>query len=263
MNPIYDCIASIVVFDTSPDVVKECINSFLDTKLKVKVYVIDNSAITSKYPLPDDPRIYYHFNNGKNIGYGKGNNIAIENAEESKYFLVLNPDVFIKEDALEKLIHHMDMNPEIGIIIPKVLNLDGTQQFVNKRYPALFPLFIRRFIPKFLHPLFKKSLDYYEMRDLNQEANYEVPFMSGAFMLFRRDVLNKVRGFDPRYFLYFEDADISREVQSLGYKTIYYARASVVHLWKRAAHKNWKITFIFISNMARYFNKWGWSVLGD
>jgi hypothetical protein len=259
MSRAYDCIASVVVYDTSPQVLQECVNSFLDTKLKVKIYIVDNSANKGNYTLPQDERIFYHFNHGRNVGYGKGNNIAIENAEPSKYFLILNPDVFIKDDALEKLIHYMDMNPEIGIGIPKVLNLDGTQQFLNKRYPSLAALFVRRFMPKFLHFLFSSTLENYEMRDLNQNENYEVPFISGAFMLFRRDVLDKVKGFDPRYFLYFEDADICREVQSIGFRTSYYAKANIVHLWKRAAHRDWKITFVFIANMVRYFNKWGWT----
>jgi hypothetical protein len=114
-------------------------------------------------------------------------------------------------------------------------------------------------MPKFLHFLFSSTLENYEMRDLNQNENYEVPFISGAFMLFRRDVLDKVKGFDPRYFLYFEDADICREVQSIGFRTSYYAKANIVHLWKRAAHRDWKITFVFIANMVRYFNKWGWT----
>lgn len=149
MNPVYDCIASVVVYDTSPQVVQECVNSFLDTKLKVKIYIVDNSPVQGNYSFVQDERIFYHFNHGRNVGYGKGNNIAIENAEPSKFFLILNPDVFIKEDALEKMIHYMDMNPEIGIGIPKVLNLDGTQQFLNKRYPSLASLFVRRFVPSF------------------------------------------------------------------------------------------------------------------
>jgi GT2 family glycosyltransferase len=97
------------------------------------------------------------------------------------------------------------------------------------------------------------------MRDLNQDENYEVPFISGAFMLFRRDVLDRVKGFDSRYFLYFEDADICREVQKIGFRTSYYARANIVHLWKRASHRDIRITFIFVLNMIRYFNKWGWT----
>jgi GT2 family glycosyltransferase len=260
MSQTYDCIASVVVYDTSPQVLQECVNSFLDTKLKVKIYIIDNSPTPGRYILQEDERIFYHFNHGRNVGYGKGNNIAINNAERSKYFLILNPDVFIKDDALEKVIHYMDMNPEIGIGIPKVINLDGSQQFLNKRYPSLFPLFVRRFVPGFLHFLFKSVLENYEMRDLNQDENYEVPFISGAFMLFRRDVLDQVKGFDPRYFLYFEDADICREVHKLGYRTSYFAKANIVHLWKRAAHKDYRITFVFIANMIRYFNKWGWSL---
>ena len=259
MSQTFDCIASVVVYDTSPQVLQECVNSFLDTKLKVKVYIIDNSPTKGNYHFAQNDRIFYHFNHGRNVGYGKGNNIAIENAEPSKYFLILNPDVFIKDDALEKTIHYMDMNPEIGISIPKVLNLDGTQQFLNKRHPNVLALFVRRFTPRIFHGIFKSTLENYEMRDLSQEENYEVPFISGAFMLFRRDVLSMVKGFDPRFFLYFEDADICREVQSRGYKTSYFAKANIVHLWKRAAHKDWKIAFIFITNMARYFNKWGWS----
>ena len=260
MNQVFDCIASVVVYDTSPQVLQECIQSFLDTKLKVKIYIIDNSPKQGNYSIFNDDRIFYHFNHGRNVGYGKGNNIAIENAEESKYFLILNPDVFIKEDTLEKMIQYMDRNPDIGIGIPKVLNLDGTQQFLNKRYPSIFSLFIRRFVPKFLHFLFSGTLENYEMRDLNQDENYEVPFISGAFMLFRRDVLDKINGFYPRYFLYFEDVDICRKVQKIGFRTSYYSKASIVHLWKRASHGNWKITFVFIANMIRYFNKWGWKL---
>ena len=87
MNQVFDCIASVVVYDTSPQVLQECIQSFLDTKLKVKIYIIDNSPKQGNYSIFNDDRIFYHFNHGRNVGYGKGNNIAIENAEESKCFL--------------------------------------------------------------------------------------------------------------------------------------------------------------------------------
>lgn len=258
MSRIFDCIASVVVYDTSPQVLLECVNAFLDTKLKVKIYIIDNSPTQGRYLFPSDERIFYHFNHGRNVGYGKGNNIAIENAEASKYFLILNPDVFIREDALEKMIQYMDRNSDIGIGIPKVINLDGSQQASNKRLPSVASLFVRRFVPRFLHFLFSARLENYEMRDLNQEENYEVPFISGAFMLFRRDVLDRINGFDPRYFLYFEDVDICRKVHKLGFRTSYYAKAHIVHLWKRASHGNLRITLLFTMSMIRYFNKWGW-----
>lgn len=257
MSQVYDCIASVVVYDTSPQVLQECIHSFLDTKLKVKIYIIDNSSQQGNYVISPNERVFYHFNHGRNVGYGRGNNIAIENAEESKYFLILNPDVFIKEDALEKLIQYMDRNPEIGISIPKVVNLDGSQQFLNKRYPSIFSIFVSGLVPKFLQVLFSGVLENYQMRDLNQDENYEVPYISKSFMLFRRDVLSRVNGFDPRYYFYFEDADICRKVQSIGFRTSYYAKTSIVNVWK-PIYKNWEIKLVYIINMIRYFNKWGW-----
>ncbi len=251
----YDCIASIVVYDTEENILNKAILSFLNTKLKVKIYIINTG--TSKYNFPEDERIEYIHTKGENLGYAKGNNLALEISEESKYFLILNPDLFIIDDALEKLIQFMDKNPIVGITIPKVLNEDGSIQYLNKRHPAIFPLFIRRFIPKKIQNNFQNVLDIYEMKDFNYEENFEVPFISGAFMLTRKEYLLKVGGFDSRYFMYFEDADLSRKFQTAGFKTMYNSKASVIHIWKRGAHKSKKLTFIFMISMYKYFRKWG------
>jgi GT2 family glycosyltransferase len=96
------------------------------------------------------------------------------------------------------------------------------------------------------------------MKDKGYDSMYDVESMTGAFMFCRMDILRKLGGFDPRYFMYFEDFDLSRKFQLLGYRTVYYPRATVTHLWERAAHKKLRITFVFIVNMFRYFNKWGW-----
>lgn len=256
MNPkVYDCIASIVVYDTEEKILNKAILSFLNTKLKVKIYIINTGSFN--YHLPEDQRIELISTKGVNLGYGKGNNLALEISEDSKYFLILNPDLFIIDDALEILIQFMDKNPEIGISIPKVLNEDLSIQYLNKRHPAIFPLFLRRFVPKKIHFLFQKILDEYEMKDFNYEENFEVPFISGAFMLTRKKNLMEVGGFDSRYFMYFEDADLSRKFQKAGYKTIYYSKVKVIHLWQRGAHKSKKLAFVFISSMWKYFCKWG------
>ena len=85
-------------------------------------------------------------------------------------------------------------------------------QGLNKRYPTLWDLFLRRFIPKRLQKIFRRRMDYYEMRDFGCSREYDVPFLSGAFMLCRSDLLKQLGGFDPRYFLHFEDADLCRRV---------------------------------------------------
>ena len=131
----------------------------------------------------------------------------------------------------------------------------------NTRLPSVLTLFLRRFLPKKLKPLFQKRLDYYEMKDMGYDKTYDVPCLSGAFMLFRRSVLEKIGGFDPRYFLYFEDFDLSRKVNSAGYRTVFYPYVSVTHKWERAQHKNIKMAFIFVLSGIRFFNKWGWKFL--
>ena len=142
----------------------------------------------------------------------------------------------------------MDESPDVGMVCPRVLNEDGTDQFLNKRYPSVLDLFIRRFSPRFLHPLLKKRMDHYEMRDVGYDTICDVEVMSGAFMFCRTEVLKALAGFDPRYFLYFEDFDLSRKFQQLGYRTAYYPNSTVIHSWKRAAHINLRMTLIFIAN---------------
>ncbi len=152
----------------------------------------------------------------------------------------------------------MDRNPDIGITCPKVLNEDGSIQLLNKRYPTVYDLFIRRFLPQKLHGMFKNRLAWYETRDIGYETIHDVEFMSGCFMFCRTDVLKTLGGFDDRYFMYFEDCDLGQKFQKAGYRTVYFPDATVTHLWERASHKSLKMACVLIVNMFRYFNKWGW-----
>jgi GT2 family glycosyltransferase len=112
-------------------------------------------------------------------------------------------------------------------------------------------------MPDALKPLFKKRLETYDMRDVGYEHACDVPFVSGAFMFCRTQVLRELGGFDERFFLYFEDADLSRRVQNHGYRTVYIADVSVTHLWERLAHKSWRGTWLFMKSAYQYFCKWG------
>lgn len=254
-----DCSASIVIYNNPPEMIRRAAMSFLSCSLDVELHIVDNSPTDAlKSSLLDLP-IQYHFY-GFNAGYGRGHNKALEMCTDSKYYVIVNPDIIIAPSTIETLTAFMDENVDIGMVCPKVLNLDGTRQHLNKRHPAILDLFIRRFIPSPFISFFQKRLDRYEMIDKGYDSMYDVESMSGAFMFCRMDVLRKLGGFDPRYFMYFEDFDLSRRFQSLGYRTVYYPHATVTHLWERAAHKKLRITFIFIANMFRYFNKWGWKI---
>jgi len=119
---------SIVLFKNDKNLVKKtiysCINSFLINKL----YLIDNSPTDALRCLVNlDDRIIYIYNNA-NLGYGRAHNIAIKKSidENTPYHLILNPDVYFNRGVLEELYKFMEMNKDVGLVIPKVLYSDGT-----------------------------------------------------------------------------------------------------------------------------------------
>jgi GT2 family glycosyltransferase len=252
-----DCTASIVIYNNPPEMIKRAIESFLSCSLDIELHIVDNSPTealkTSLSGLP----VLYHFY-GSNAGYGRGHNKALMNCTTCKYHIIINPDIIIAPSAIVALAEFMDQNIDIGMVCPKVLNEDGSIQPLNKRYPTVFDLFARRFLPKRLHNLFEKRLARYETRDIGYETIHDVEFMTGCFMFCRSDVLKSVGGFDERYFMYFEDCDLGLKFQKAGYRTAYYPHATVTHLWERASHKSIKMMWVLIVNMVRYFNKWGW-----
>jgi len=255
-----DCTASIVAYDNPPPILRAAAESFLSCSLRTRLYIVDNSSKLALKNVFQDLPVEYHFY-GENVGYGQGHNWAILHSAESSYHLILNPDIVIAPDTVERLVEFMDANPSIGMVCPRVLNIDGTDQFLNKRYLNVTDLFVRRFVPQIFHPLFKRRLARYEMRDVGYDKVCDVECIPGAFMLCRKDVLKAIGGFDSRYFMYFEDGDLCRKFQMHGYRTVYYPHATIVHGYERASHKSVRMTIIFIANMFRYFNKWGWKWL--
>jgi GT2 family glycosyltransferase len=254
-----DCIASVVLYNNPPEMIENVISSFLDTNLNVKLYIIDNSPKPLSLSLENRPAFYHYA--GQNLGYGKAHNWCIQRCEPCKYYLILNPDVIIAKGAVDELSRYLDGQPEVGMLCPRVLNQDKTLQYLNKRQPNLLDLFLRRFYPaNRMFGVFQQRLDHYEMRDVGYQDIHEVPFMTGAFMFCRMAVLKRVGGFDPRFFMYFEDADLSRKFQNEGYKTKYYPHVNITHLWQRESQKRLAMAFIFMVSGIKYFRKWGWKL---
>ncbi len=195
----------------------------------------------------------------ENLGYGRAHNLAFQDAT-SKYHVICNPDIIFKGNPLRTLEEYLDQHHDVGLLSPKVLNEDQTPQHLNKRLPTVLDLFLRRVLPTAARPLFRKRLDRYEMRDVPYDAIVDVPFVSGAFLFCRVEALRRVGGFDPGYFLYFEDVDLSRSVQQAGFRTVCLPRASVVHLWGRAHYKSPRMALAFVRSGIRYFRKWGWDL---
>lgn len=222
------------------------------------VELIDNGGLPATYEPPVQPcRIV----RGRgNVGYGRGHNLAL--GSSSGYHLILNPDIDIEPDALVHAFAFLEAHPEAGLLTPRIDDEHGALQYLCRRYPAVLDLFVRGFLPARLRAYFRARLDRYEMRDVinDRDVVWNPPIVSGCFMLFRNDVLGRLGGFDPRYFLYFEDYDLSlraREVTQLAYVP----SVRVRHYGGGAGRKGWRHIRMFCASAFKFFSRFGWKWL--
>ena len=252
-----DLSASIVTYKNPADILAQTIHSFLSSTQDSKLYLIDNSPTDELKYLAYDPRITYIFNS-KNIGFGAGHNISLHRImDESKYHLVLNPDVYFDTNVLIKLYQFMEQNPDIGLTMPKVLYPDGRLQPLCKLLPSPKTLILRRFFNFLKSPLEKENYNY-EFHFSGYNKIIDVPFLSGCFMFLRTEALRKVGVFDERFFLYTEDTDLSRRIHK-HYRTVYFPETTIYHYHQRGSYNNPLLLWRNIQSAVRYFNKWGWS----
>lgn len=248
--------ASIVTYHNNFEDLEAVINSFLNTNLDIKLYISDNSSNEKIKELCNDDRIEYTFNNG-NLGFGKAHNVSIRKAlkKNSKYHLILNPDITFNGGVLEELLNYMELNNSVGLIMPKILYPTGEIQKLTKLLPTPMNLIFRKFCPikKYID-----KLDYkYEMRFSEYNKEMEVPYLSGCFMFVRTEIFKEVGYFDENFFMYLEDTDLSRRIHEK-YKTIYYPKVQINHKFAKGSYVNKKLLMYHIKSAIYYFNKWGW-----
>jgi GT2 family glycosyltransferase len=255
-----DLSVSIVLYHNKKEQVEKAIYSVLNTDLKIRLFLLDNSTYDDLKSLSNiDSRIEYIFNNA-NLGFGKAHNIALKKSIKKNipYHLVLNPDVYFEEGVLEELYNFMENNPDVGLVMPKVLYPDGTLQYLCKLLPTPLDLFGRRFLnfgP--FKKIVEKRNEVYELRFTGYDKIMEVPYLSGCFMFIRTEVLKKVGLFDERFFMYLEDTDLSRRIHRVS-KTVYYPEVSIYHEYGKGSYKNPKLLKYHLDSAIKYFNKYGW-----
>jgi len=246
-----------VLYKDDRELIEKTIKSFMNTKIEVKLYLIDNSPTDDLRYLSDlDKRIEYIFNN-KNLGFGKAHNIAIRKslANGAKYHLVLNPDVYFDKGTLEALFEYMEQNKDVANIIPKTFYPDGRLQYLCKLLPTPLELVIRRFVKS--EKIIRKINRKYELHDFGYDKILNVPYLSGCFMLLRVEYLKEVGLFDENFFMYMEDTDLNRRLHAK-YKTIFYPYVSIVHVHAKESYKRKPLLLTHIKSTIYYFNKWGW-----
>ncbi|TKC91771.1 glycosyltransferase family 2 protein [Trinickia terrae] len=193
-----------------------------------------------------------------NVGYGCGHNLAIGKAA-SRYHLVLNPDIDLDEHALVAALDFFAQHPDVGLLSPRIGDDEGRLQYLCRRYPTVLDLFVRGFLPSTMRRFFARRLARYEMRDVINERDvvWDPPIVSGCFMLFRTDVLKRLAGFDDRYFLYFEDYDLSLRTHDTA-RIAYAPSVRVLHHGGGAARKGHAHIRMFSASAFKFFNRFGW-----
>jgi len=245
--------ASIVVYKENLKVLENAIDSFLGSPLSKKLYIIDNSPSNEfKNKIQNDSVEYIYSN--KNIGFGKGHNSILHKlTSENKYHLILNPDVRFHPEILEKLVLKMESNESFSMIAPRVLNSNNELLHTARRYPSLFELIFR-----FLG-IFKKFTIRGEYKNQNHKKSFSPDFVQGSFMLFKTEDLLRLEGFDERYFMYMEDVDICRKIDLSGKRKLYFPATEIIHTHRKGSSKEFRLFFIHISSIIKYFIKWGFS----
>jgi nucleoside-diphosphate-sugar epimerase/GT2 family glycosyltransferase len=191
-----------------------------------------------------------------NLGYGRGNNLVIENAR-SDYHLVINPDLFVNADALLEALRFMQAQAGVGMLSPSVYGEDGSRHYLCKRHPTLMVMFLRSFSPPWLQSKLRSMIDEFEMRDCDYDRPiHPIEYPTGCFMFFRTAPLQAIRGFDPDFFLHYEDADIGRRMLALA-GVVYVPSVRVVHQWARDTHRSLKSKIVTAKSGWLYWRKWG------
>lgn len=200
----------------------------------------------------------HHIDNPRNIGFGRAHNLAIFSAD-SAYHLVLNPDIEFESDSLVKALSWFSRHPSVCALSPDVVDQGGRRSFLCRRFPRISVLLVRAFGARWLRRLARDALATYEMRDLidGSQVIFDPPLISGCWMLFRTDSLRAIGGFDPGYFLYFEDYDLSLRIAKLG-RLAYVPSVRVAHAGGGAAQKGFWHICLFCRSAIRFYRRHGW-----
>jgi GT2 family glycosyltransferase len=247
--------ASIVLYNNDSKKLSKLITSLDSSKSINKVFIYDNSETNSSEYLFISSEKYEYRHLKVNLGFGAAHNLVLDGLE-SDYHFFINPDIYFQSSEIDKMLVFMEKNSQVGLLSPQILFPNNEIQYLCKLNPSFFSLLIRRFAPLFIKKFFNQYLENYEMRYMNYSENFESTYLSGCFMLFRKTILDQIKGFDDNFFLYLEDADITLRASKIS-KTMHFADAKVYHFWEKGSYKSFKLALINFQSLIYYFKKHG------
>ncbi len=226
---------------------EQCLHSVFKSgnKIEMEVFVVDNQSVDGSADMVKEkfPMVKLIVNQ-ENAGFSKANNQAIKRAR-GRYILLLNPDTVVEDDTLSAVTDFMESHPDAGALGVKML--DGQGRFLpeSKRgLPTPGVAFCKIFG---LSALFPKSrlFSKYHLGYLDKDKCHVVDVLSGAFMLIRKEALEKTGLLDESFFMYGEDVDLSHRITKSGYKNYYYPGTRIIH-YKGESTKKSSVNYVLV-----------------
>jgi GT2 family glycosyltransferase len=224
---------------------EQCLHAALKAAsgIDAEIFVVDNNSVDGSAQLIREKFSEIHFiENRENVGFSRANNQAIRQAA-GKYILLLNPDTVVEEDTFTKVIAFMDEHREAGGLGVKMIDGKGNFLPESKRglptpWVAFYKMFgISRLFPK------SRKFGKYHLSYLDENEVHEVDVLAGAFMLLRKETLDKVGLLDETFFMYGEDIDLSYRITQGGYKNFYFPGTTIIH-YKGESTKKGSLNYV-------------------
>ena len=261
----------IITHYQTPELLDLCLDSIIKaTKdIKKEIIVVDSeSREDTRHLIKEKYKQVRILPFRKNVGYAKLVNAGLRKVK-GEFILILNADIIVTENSIDKMLDFLRRHPEIGIIGPRLMDFTGKIQISCFANPTLGALLARRTILGKTR-WGRKKLSEFVLNEACKKVNrpLEVDWLQGSAIMIKRCLLDKIGYLDENFFIYFEDADWCRRCWQAGKKVIYFPSAKMFHYYHRAS-KKWggfldlilnKYTRIHLISALKYFWKYRYKV---
>ncbi|MBU2578006.1 glycosyltransferase family 2 protein [Patescibacteria group bacterium] len=245
---------SIIILSwNTKELLRQCIESVISDQLSAarkkpatEIIVVDNGSTDGSIEYIRELITIKLIENKENLGFSRGNNIGIKEAQ-GEYIMLLNSDTIVKEESIDKMIEYLDFHPEVDIVGPKLLNKDGTSQANCGRFPDLDVAFVM---------LFKEHLGGSGYVRCSPEKSGFVDWMMGAAIMARKKVFEKIGGLDEAIFMYMEEVEWFYRARKAGFKAYFLKESEIIHLGRGSAKSGKKDPILNIyKGIIHYYKK--------
>lgn len=239
------------------DLLRECLQAVADTRgdLALEVIVVDSASEDGSPEMVGEFFPWVRLIRCReNVGFPRGNNLGIERAV-GRTILLLNPDTAVLPGALENMLAYLEENHDVGALGPQLLNRDGSVQSSRRRFPTLATAFFESTWLEGIAPSAVRQRYY--ATDLPDDETADVDWVTGACLMVRREVVDKVGRLDEAYFMYSEELDWCQRIKDAGWRIVHLPSAQVIHYSGKSSEQAVTARHInFQQAKLRYFRKY-------